>query len=319
MRGEQHRRLTSIAVRALLNEERSPTLSALRRGADLIIYASSLPDRFPELGGDGYTSREPHHLVPSSAVLARLSRARRALLEGKLGDEELVGLAYAIHYLQDRCIPSLSRGLSHDLIESFLAERLDEVLDYCDTPLEGVQGYGELRRLVERQRPASNPVTAACCALRMTYAALYAVFANPVHPPRDLVESAESFRRAVWSWAGSAYAMLSTAGLLLCALQALRHASSPNPLLAAPLALPAATFTLAILAAFAKRAATLLERFRRVTSAKLFAASLAALLAPPTPAGIACAAILALVFAAPLLSRGFRRAREEAEWYRWGQ
>jgi hypothetical protein len=160
--------------------------------------------------------RVAHHTSSKGLVLKKLDRARQDVLNGNLTQEGAEELGEALHYIQDRCVISPKFDLKlHDRVEREAAkahrELYSTVFYYAPRPL----GRGELRELLENQvkRRAEDGVEALRCAAIYTFAALYAVLANPLKAPKDFVEKAVSARRAFsgivrWVYAGVATASL---------------------------------------------------------------------------------------------------------------
>lgn len=347
MYGDEHRRITELAIEALGRSSSEPAVGELLRFACELLAFSSLPDTQPEyertlvpdeaMFVKSKLVRVPHHTCPSYHILRKLLKVRAALLRGRLGEKEVRQLGYALHYLQDRCVPSPKHGNIHSYIERSLHEGLNGFLLGCPLEAPEVRGYKQLSGIVRKQVPSGDPRLAARCAMTMTYAALYAVFANPVRAYPEFMEKARAFHEAMLSWRGSAYAMLATGGLSLDLILFLRcigdivllGRAEPTSvivslLMAFPFPIALFIFTLALLSAFARSRTTMLRRLYIVTSEKSLTLSAIAvcpliLSAPLTLAPLAIGALLVLVEALPLLSRSFRAIRAEIPWFQWDE
>lgn len=211
MRGEHHELITRLAIDAVLSRVDSPVLSILRVTAGYIVRTSSSADRA--------RGRRSHHAYPSSWIIGSLLEVRRQVLRCStsrvLPDEQtLAELAYALHCLQDRCIPPCGR--EHARIEGLLGKELKDrsAAQKLLPHAYEVRSFRELKNLIYGQQPAGNPSSAAVCAFTMTHAALYAVFSRPEAPP-ELRNEARNFSRALRRRARLA----SATGFVSCALQ----------------------------------------------------------------------------------------------------
>ena len=320
MRSRTHELVTRAALSAIEPE------SALRVpswfGAVVVGAAVEL-DRRPEYEGK---RRVAHHTCGAGRVLSKLGRARRDVLKGGITREGAEELGKALHYIQDRCVPSpkLDREL-HERVEREAAlARVAPLATLRSAPRP--VGRGELRRLLERQRPARDGASALACAAFFTFAALYAVLANPRRAPDAFVEAAEAARRSlsgVARWvcvAASLIGVLSYAAYGVLALYALDETLLHA--FAFALLLPCALTCLCALAAFCSRSLQgFLRNLARASNLRALTPSVLALFSAPPPLFQPLAlAVFASAFAAgatPYLSRDFRTVREEAFWFEW--
>ncbi|MEM4563546.1 MAG: hypothetical protein QXI55_06440 [Thermofilum sp.] len=335
MYGDVHKRLTELAVRALASSADGPAVRQLLARVKTLILASSAPDELPEYAYEldeelkARKVRVPHHTSPSSLILGKLVKVRAAVLRGRIGSGEVRELGYALHYLQDRCVPPPSFGELHSSVERRVRSALEKLLDSCPLEAVEVRGYRQLSRLVKSQRPASDPCLSVKCAATLTYAALYAVFANPVRAYPELMERAHAIKEQVRGWRGKVHAALSAATLVFNAVGLLALLPAGTPLIPAPalilaLLLPfsAAACILVLIAAFARSRTTVLRMLYDATRAELLvpsgALSFLLFASPQTPPELLpFPAFLLLVEMLPLLSRDFREIRDEVPWFLW--
>lgn len=344
MYGDEHERVTKLAIETLSRSSSEPAVRELLSFIRALVAATSLPDAQPEyeraiIPDEAVFMRSrlvrvPHHTCPSYRILRKLLKVRAALLQSRLGEKEVRELGYALHYLQDRCVPSPKLGSVHSYVERSLHEGLDGFLRDCMLEAVEVMGYGQLSRIVRGQKPSGDPGLAARCALTMTYAALYAVFANPVRAYPELMERAQAFREVLMSWKGSVYAMLAAGGLALNLMLFLRYLNDvligcvtlvnvlASYAVAFLLPITLFVFALALHAAFTRSLTTMLRQLHRLTDARCVLFSVAVftistLLAPLTLAPLAVGYVLVLVNLLPLLSKNFRAIRAEIPWFKW--
>ncbi|MEM0308815.1 MAG: hypothetical protein QXO64_07735 [Thermofilaceae archaeon] len=336
MYGDEHERLTELAVSALIGYADEPAVRQLLAQANSLILASSTPDKLPEYVYEldeelkKRKVRVPHHTCPSFLILRKLLKVRKAVLRGRLGDEEVRELGYALHYLQDRCVPPPGSSGLHRLIERRVHEELERLISDCPLEAVEVRGYRRLSQVVRGQRPADDPCLSVRCAATLTYAALYAVFANPVRAYPEFMARARAFRKLMLSWRGSVHAMLATAALGLNTLMLLALLSVNNhflmllPVMALALFLPysAVVCALILIAAFATSQTTMLRMLYNVTQRELVTLggglSLPILtLSSVSPALLLPPALLLLAVVLPLLSKDFREIRDEIPWFLW--
>jgi len=279
--------------------------------------------------------RVPHHTSSEKRILRKLDRARLDVLEGRLTREGAQRLGEALHYIQDRCVPSpkFDRRL-HDRVERETTKAHQElhavVLYGAPRPV----GRGELRKLLEQQgkKRAENGVGALRCATIYTFAAFYAVLANPRKAPEDFVERAigarQTFSGAVrWVYAGAALASIGSYLVLITltlplVVGDLSFAMLTLFLVAFLASCPYAC-VLALTAIFSRSLqgftrsltrATELENLFFAVTALAFMIPLSFLLQLLTVLVYASAGVVVL---APYLSANFKMIRQEAFWFEW--
>lgn len=279
--------------------------------------------------------RVAHHTSSKGLVLKKLDRARQDVLNGNLTQEGAEELGEALHYIQDRCVISPKFDLKlHDRVEREAAkahrELYSTVFYYAPRPL----GRGELRELLENQvkRRAEDGVEALRCAAIYTFAALYAVLANPLKAPKDFVEKAVSARRAFsgivrWVYAGVAIASLGFFLFLIALASPLAVGDLSFSMLAfLPVAFLAPcpyVCVLVLLALFSRDLQGFLKNLARATEPeKLFSAVAAVAFALTLPFIYLVLTVLVLasstlVVFAPYFSSKFRMIREEVFWFEW--
>ena len=160
--------------------------------------------------------RVAHHTSSESWVMRKLDRVRQDVLKGRLTREGAEKLGEALHYIQDRCVPSPKFDWRlHDRVEreAVMAHR-----KFHSALLYGALrpvGRSELKKLLKQQsrKRAESGVEALRCAAIYTFAALYAALANPRKAPKDFVERAVCARQAFsgavrWIYAGTALGSL---------------------------------------------------------------------------------------------------------------
>jgi len=83
-------------------------------------------------------------------------------------------------------------------------KRLEECsMIYC---VEKLVGRKELRKLLTLQRLAAHARDALCCAIALSFAALYAVLGNPRRAPDHLLAAAQKVKQSFRGWRKAAYA-----------------------------------------------------------------------------------------------------------------
>uniref|UniRef100_A0A7C1T1W8 Uncharacterized protein n=1 Tax=Thermofilum pendens TaxID=2269 RepID=A0A7C1T1W8_THEPE len=132
-----------------------------------------------------------------------------------------MALAEALHYVQDRCVPSpAENNRLHRRIEDG-ASRLHDLLERIQVDLLKPVGRRELRKLLREQPVAKDARRAIICDALYTYAVLYAVLANPLKAPEHLLEKAAKVRRTFTGWRLVVCVVLALASVIAYTLLAL--------------------------------------------------------------------------------------------------
>jgi len=206
MHSETHELVTRLALSAVEEDAvvRVPTWFRDRvMGANVDLDRSSEYESeltVTEMGDLKIVRRRvAHHTCGERRILRKLDAARRDVLRGRLTREGAQRLGEALHYIQDRCVPSpkFDRRL-HDLVEREAARAHGALHAAALYSAPRPVGRGELKRLLRQQgrKRGESGAEALRCAAIYTFAALYAVLANPRKAPEDLVERAERARQA---------------------------------------------------------------------------------------------------------------------------
>jgi hypothetical protein len=268
--------------------------------------------------------RVSHHSCSSKHILSKLDKARSEVLKlGTLSPEGVRVLAEALHYVQDRCVPSPAEDYYlHKRIEE-AASRLHSVLEHVEVDVFKPIGRKELGMLLRKQPVARNARDAVICAARFTYAVLYAVLANPLEAPEYMVEKAVSVKRVFSGWRLAAYTALALASIITYALLVLTLLKTDVYLLSlAGISLPALYPAFCAVGVFSQNMDTFLHRLRTATEHNLLV-----FLLPVLSIGLTYSSFLILVsifslltiavVITPYLSKSFREIRDDITWFIW--
>ena len=236
----------------------------------------------------------------------------------------------ALHYIQDRCVPSPKRDpLAHARIEReadmLVRKKLKEFSMICD--LERPVGRKELRKLLALQRPAACTRDALCCAIAMSFAALYAVLGNPRRAPSHLLAAAQKVEQSFRGWRKAVYA---GAALLSIVLYVVPAVLTKRGELFIPLLLlsPSLYTSFNALGVLSRNLQTFLRSLYHATEVSIALATLplayAAFAFVSTSLTLVFQLAIVLVASstialsvAPYISRDFRDIREDIPWFIW--
>jgi len=342
MRSETHELVTRLALSAVMG---AAVVQVPRWFGERLVDANTDLDRNPEYErevvftkrGDlkSMEKRVPHHTSSEKRILRKLDRVRLDVLEGRLTREGAQRLGEALHYIQDRCVPSpkFDRRL-HDRVEKEAA-RAHGVLSVAALySVPRPVGRGGLKVLLRQQsgRKARSGEEAVRCAIAYTFAALYAVLANPKKAPEDFVEKAVYARKAFggaarWIYAGAALAsMVFYAAFISAALPLALNDLSFAVLFLFPVVLLASSpyvGALALATLLSRDLQGFLRNLARATNPENAVPETTALvfifLLPPLHQLLAVITFASTIIVrfSPYLSRNFRAVREEAYWFEW--
>ena len=241
MDSETHRLVTEYALTLLVAEAASAhePLPLAQVPNEYIEHVVSVTAELDRMWRGGHV----HHMSDPTKIFEKLQFVRREVLKGKLSSYGASTLGTALHSLQDTCVPpSKLKGL-HAKVERE-ARKLQGSLHQVHVELPKPVGCSALWWLLLQQNYSESGSEALKCALAYTFAALYAVFANPREAPDHLLAEARKLRTTFSGWRLALYLFFALAAIALYASLALTALLRDLSLLAGFLALFSPLFLL---------------------------------------------------------------------------